>query len=132
MDCQQRRHLQLHHHHHHHPLCLLWRPPTAQMPSMLRCCGPVDSTAKFTLASPTSKNERQFSGFRSKKVPCDDSVDVHALAEAASGGYSGAECVAVCKEAALYALETDMQCEVLTSLHLTEALKRVKPRQKQF
>lgn len=46
----------------------------------------------------------------------------------ATDGYSGAEINAVCHEAAMKALENDINAQCVTQVHFDEALKLVTPR----
>ncbi|XP_075738261.1 ATPase family gene 2 protein homolog A isoform X2 [Rhipicephalus microplus] len=61
------------------------------------------------------------------KKPLGDDVDIEALASKTSG-YSGAEVVAVCQEAALLALEEDIDATCIEGRHLEVALKLIQPR----
>ena len=57
--------------------------------------------------------------------PCERSVDMLRLAEA-SDGFSGAEIIAICRDAALMALEEQANAEivpVITLQHLEKAIK---------
>eukprot|EP00759_Apiculatamorpha_spiralis_P011909 PhF_6_TR19054/c0_g1_i1/m.28001/K14575/AFG2, DRG1, SPATA5; AAA family ATPase len=66
-----------------------------------------------------------------KGVPVKEDVEVGVLASQTEG-YSGAECVAVCREAALVALELSLDTQQLETQHFVTALQRVLPRQKNF
>jgi AAA family ATPase len=58
----------------------------------------------------------------------EDDVDVaHCAAEAFRRGFSGAECVAVCREAALIAMEENVEALELRQTHLAQAIARTKP-----
>ncbi|KAG8037306.1 hypothetical protein G9C98_005516 [Cotesia typhae] len=62
------------------------------------------------------------------KMPVDEiSVKIQDLVDL-TDGYSGAEIQAVCHEAAMSALQNDINSEVLLSKHFADALKIVKPR----
>ncbi|KAH6935050.1 hypothetical protein HPB50_003135 [Hyalomma asiaticum] len=61
------------------------------------------------------------------KKPLGSDVDIGDLA-CKTSGYSGAEVVAVCQEAALLALEEDIDASCVESRHLEAALKLVQPR----
>ncbi|XP_049521274.1 ATPase family protein 2 homolog isoform X2 [Dermacentor silvarum] len=61
------------------------------------------------------------------KKPLGDDVDLEDLARK-TNGYSGAEVVAVCQEAALRALEEDINATCIKGWHLEAALKLVQPR----
>lgn len=60
-------------------------------------------------------------------LPISDDVSFDAIAEQTEG-YSGAEVIAVCKEAAFQAIGESMAADFVTKQHVDEALKRVKPR----
>ena len=62
-----------------------------------------------------------------RKTPCHPDVDVGVLA-ARSAGYSGAEIAALCKEAAVAALEESIDCPAVMLRHFEIAFKRVLPR----
>ena len=79
------------------------------------------------------------------KVPHDPSLDVSYLVSKVNthvqwngptpltivvqtDNYSGAEVVAVCREASLFALEENINAENITSSHFEKALNKVKPR----
>jgi len=64
---------------------------------------------------------------RFKGMPVDDNLNVNHLV-VLTDGYSGAEITAVCQEAALKALEEDINSKVIREKHFEEALKIVKPR----
>ncbi|XP_037506198.1 ATPase family protein 2 homolog [Rhipicephalus sanguineus] len=61
------------------------------------------------------------------KKPLGNDVDIEDLASK-TNGYSGAEVVAVCQEAALLALEEDINATCVEGRHLEAALKLVQPR----
>jgi len=61
------------------------------------------------------------------RVPCGDDVSLEDLGEKTEM-YSGAEIAAVCKEAALAALEEDLQANRVFWRHFERALSAVKPR----
>ncbi|KAG0284370.1 spermatogenesis associated protein 5 [Linnemannia gamsii] len=58
----------------------------------------------------------------SKKMACDADVDIEALAEETEG-CSGAEVVALCQEAAMKAMEENLQIEAVARRHFERALK---------
>ncbi|XP_033113460.1 ATPase family protein 2 homolog [Anneissia japonica] len=62
-----------------------------------------------------------------KRMPIDRDVDVSSVV-AQTNGYSGAEVVSVCREAALYAMQEDIDSEVIRSAHFALALDSVRPR----
>ena len=64
-----------------------------------------------------------------KERPCAESVDITALAEA-SDGFSGAEIIAICRDASLLALEEQLDTTVstiaITPQHMEQAMKNMK------
>jgi len=62
-----------------------------------------------------------------QKMPLSADVDLQQIAEL-TDGYSGAEMVAICREAALCAMATDVNATVVTKEDFTAALEVVKPR----
>lgn len=63
---------------------------------------------------------------RLRRTPVADDVDLKALA-AATAGYTGADLSAVCREAALAALEEDMCAAAVSARHFAVAFGRVPP-----
>ena len=63
---------------------------------------------------------------RLRKTPIGDDVDLRMLA-ASMGGYTGADMTAVCREAALAALEEDLGSKVVCARHFAVAAGRVPP-----
>lgn len=63
---------------------------------------------------------------RLRRTPVADDVDLKALA-AATAGYTGADLSAVCREAALAALEEDMRAAAVSARHFAVAFGRVPP-----
>ncbi|EDO39006.1 predicted protein [Nematostella vectensis] len=61
------------------------------------------------------------------RTPCEGSLDLEDLVERTEG-YSGAEIAAVCREAALAALQENIQAESVELRHFEKALMAVKPR----
>lgn len=64
---------------------------------------------------------------KTNKMPVDDNVSFQELAER-TDGYSGAEIEAICKEAALNALENDLDAKLVSKVHFECAMNIVKPR----
>ena len=62
-----------------------------------------------------------------RAIPLDHDVRLRQLAEATEG-YSGAELAAVCREAALGALEDDLEAVVVSARHFEAALAELRPR----
>ncbi len=58
-------------------------------------------------------------------MPLGDDVHVDTMV-ASTDGYSGAEMVAVCREAALTAMRGDLQCTRIMHAHFAAALKLVR------
>ena len=63
---------------------------------------------------------------RLKHTPLGDDVDLRMLAMA-TAGYTGADLAAVCREAALAALEEDLGSTAVSARHFTVATGRVPP-----
>ena len=76
---------------------------------------------------PDLVTRRQVVAVHTRRVPVAAGVDLEAVA-ARTEGYSGAEVAAVCNEAALAALEEDVDAEVVEERHFLAALDSVKPR----
>lgn len=76
---------------------------------------------------PDLATRRQVVAVHTRRVPVAAGVDLEAVA-ARTEGYSGAEVAAVCNEAALAALEEDVDAEVVEERHFLAALDSVKPR----
>ncbi|CAO3649741.1 unnamed protein product [Mucor hiemalis] len=70
-----------------------------------------------------------------KKMTCDDDVDIEEISEK-SEGCSGAEAVAICQEAALYAMEEDIHIDSVKMRHFRRSLetftRRITPEMLQF
>uniref|UniRef100_A0A915J0A0 AAA+ ATPase domain-containing protein n=1 Tax=Romanomermis culicivorax TaxID=13658 RepID=A0A915J0A0_ROMCU len=64
---------------------------------------------------------------RFRHTPVDTDVDLEFLATETKG-YSGAELVALCTEAALSAMQESIECRRVSKNHFLAALKKVKPR----
>ena len=63
---------------------------------------------------------------RIAKMSCDPLVDVRLLA-VETEGFSGAEIVAVCREAAIKAMEEDLNVEFVSQRHLLSAIEQITP-----
>ncbi|XP_042147021.1 ATPase family protein 2 homolog isoform X2 [Ixodes scapularis] len=87
--------------------------------------GRLDSIVYVPL--PDLDTRREILRINLSKRPLGDSVSLDDLARKTEG-YSGAEVVAVCQEAALIALEEDIEARHITALHLEAALQLVRPR----
>ncbi|CAN8032556.1 unnamed protein product [Ixodes persulcatus] len=87
--------------------------------------GRLDSIVYVPL--PDLDTRREILRINLSKRPLGDGVSLDDLARRTEG-YSGAEVVAVCQEAALIALEEDIEARHITALHLEAALQLVRPR----
>ncbi|KAM3582280.1 AAA+-type ATPase [Umbelopsis sp. WA50703] len=69
------------------------------------------------------------------KIQCSPDVSADELAEK-TNGYSGAEIVAICQEAALQAMEADIHAQFIQAIHFSKAIlsmkKRITPEMIQF
>ncbi|XP_075544517.1 ATPase family gene 2 protein homolog A-like isoform X1 [Dermacentor variabilis] len=87
--------------------------------------GRLDSIVYVPL--PDIETRKEILHLNLSKKPLGDDVDLENLARK-TDGYSGAEVVAVCQEAALRALEEDINATCIEGWHLEAALKLVQPR----
>jgi len=78
------------------------------------------------VAPPDSEARSEILRIHLRKTPCDAGLDIGRLAKVTSG-YSGAELAALCREAALFAMQEDMCAKLVCSRHFDAALKAVKP-----
>jgi len=62
-----------------------------------------------------------------RKMPLDGDFQIQPLAER-TDGYSGAELAAICREAALKAIQEDTEIEEVALRHFEAALEEIKPR----
>ena len=76
---------------------------------------------------PDLATRRQVLAVHTRKIPVAATVDLEQVAECTEG-YSGAEVAAVCNEAALAALEENVESEVVEDRHFEAALASVTPR----
>eukprot|EP01028_Stygiella_incarcerata_P008155 TRINITY_DN347_c1_g3_i1.p1 TRINITY_DN347_c1_g3~~TRINITY_DN347_c1_g3_i1.p1 ORF type:complete len:924 (-),score=289.13 TRINITY_DN347_c1_g3_i1:82-2763(-) len=76
---------------------------------------------------PACDTRESIFGICARRMPFDGDVVLHHLAEI-TDGYSGAEIVSLCREAAMEALEESLYAEKITWKHFEIALRRVKPR----
>ncbi|KAJ3280989.1 spermatogenesis associated protein 5, partial [Borealophlyctis nickersoniae] len=79
------------------------------------------------ISPPDRASREQILRLRMKTMACADDVDVGVLADLTEG-YSGAECVAVCQEAAVSAMEEDVDALCVHHRHFETAIKSVTPR----
>ena len=78
------------------------------------------------IGPPDAASRKQILTARLARVPHAADVDVDA-AVTATAGFSGAECVAVMKEAALAALSEDMNAKAVCNRHILAAAAAVEP-----
>ncbi|ORX78441.1 AAA-domain-containing protein [Anaeromyces robustus] len=64
---------------------------------------------------------------QTKKMPLSPDVDFNALNQKMEG-FSGAECVALCQNAAIHAMEEDIHTDMIYQRHFEKALKNITPR----
>ncbi|KAJ3210979.1 spermatogenesis associated protein 5 [Entophlyctis luteolus] len=79
------------------------------------------------VAPPDYQSRLSIFKIRTSKMSCATDVDCPALAEL-TDGYSGAEVVSVCQEAAMFAMEEKPDAEAVFQKHFIEAISRVTPR----
>jgi AAA family ATPase len=75
---------------------------------------------KIYVGTPDFESRRQILQLTLKRKACSDNIDIDALAMK-TAGCSGAELVALCRDAALFALENDDGRPQLTMDHLEKA-----------
>ena len=98
--------------------------PDMMDPALLRP-GRLDRVVYVPL--PDLDTRRRVLEVHTRKIPVGDSVNLETVAERTEG-YSGAEIAAVCNEAALAALEEDVNTDTVTEAHFQTALNNLKPR----
>lgn len=76
---------------------------------------------------PNSETRREIFNIKLRKMPVSKDVDITDLVDL-SEGYSGAEVQAICHEAAMKALEEDLNATTITKEHFKAALAIVTPR----
>ncbi|XP_074197346.1 ATPase family gene 2 protein homolog A isoform X4 [Camelus bactrianus] len=76
---------------------------------------------------PDAATRREIFNLQFHSMPISNDVDLNELI-LQTDTYSGAEIIAVCKEAALQALEEDIQANCIMKRHFTQALSTVTPR----
>ncbi|XP_059024963.1 ATPase family gene 2 protein homolog A isoform X1 [Mustela lutreola] len=76
---------------------------------------------------PDAATRREIFNLQFHSMPISNDVDLDELI-LQTDTYSGAEVIAVCREAALLALEEDIQANCITRRHFTQALSTVTPR----
>jgi AAA family ATPase len=97
--------------------------PDVMDPALLRP-GRMDRVLLIGLPDDTAR--RDIFRIQLRRMPHDDTIDVKILVEK-SAGYTGAEVVAVCKEAAMHAVERDRNVEALNIGDFLHALAFVSP-----
>ncbi|KAI9361474.1 P-loop containing nucleoside triphosphate hydrolase protein [Pilaira anomala] len=84
---------------------------------------------------PDLDSRREIFKIQLKKMTCDDDVDIEEIASK-SQGCSGAEAVAICQEAALFAMEEDIHIESVKMRHFRKSLetftRRITPEMLKF
>ncbi|KAI9004425.1 P-loop containing nucleoside triphosphate hydrolase protein [Hyaloraphidium curvatum] len=76
---------------------------------------------------PDLASRREIFRISTRRMACEEGVDVDELAQR-SEGLSGAECVNVCQEAAMLAMEEDVAIRAVGKRHFDQALREVRPR----
>ncbi|XP_073660955.1 ATPase family gene 2 protein homolog A isoform X5 [Tursiops truncatus] len=76
---------------------------------------------------PDAETRREIFNLQFHSMPISNDVDLNELI-LQTDTYSGAEIIAVCREAALLALEEDIQANCIMKKHFTQALSTVTPR----
>lgn len=76
---------------------------------------------------PDEKTRREIFRIKLSKMPLNDDVNIDSLVQQ-SQGYSGAEIQAICQEAAMYALEDNLNVETVSWKYFEKAIINVKPR----
>ena len=98
--------------------------PDMMDPALLRP-GRLDRVVYVPL--PDLDTRRRVLEVHTRKIHVSDCVNLETVAERTEG-YSGAEIAAVCNEAALAALEEDVNTDKVTEKHFQTALNNLKPR----
>ena len=101
-------------------------PPTGQTVSTLPSSGPAASIRSSTCRCLTGRRAAILA-IHTRRMPLATDFDRAALV-AATDGYSGAELAAVCREAALLAMEESVNAVHVASAHFNAALQAVRPR----
>lgn len=76
---------------------------------------------------PDAKTRYEIFRIKLSKMPLNDDVNIDSLVEQ-TNGYSGAEIQAICQEAAMYALEDDLNVDTISWKYFVKAIANVKPR----
>lgn len=84
---------------------------------------------------PDTASRREIFRLQLAKIQCSPDISADELAEQ-TNGYSGAEIVAICQEAALQAMEADIHAQSIQAVHFSKAIismkKRITPEMIQF
>lgn len=84
---------------------------------------------------PNLESRKEIFNIQLKKMAIDQDVDINEIAEK-SQGCSGAEAVAICQEAALFAMEEDIHIDSVKMRHFRKSLstftRRITPEMIQF
>jgi len=82
---------------------------------------------RLLFVPPPDRSSRQaIFEIHTRKTPLHDTVDIEQLA-ALTEGYTGADIASICQQAAVFALEEDMNASYVTIEHFTSALSVVSP-----
>ncbi|KAI8929625.1 P-loop containing nucleoside triphosphate hydrolase protein [Entophlyctis helioformis] len=87
--------------------------------------GRIDSI--LYVSPPDMASRREILRIQTRRMACSDDVDLDVLAKA-TDGFSGAETVAVCQEAAMQAMEEDLSAPHVAHRHFVKAISGVTPR----
>ncbi|KAI1307211.1 spermatogenesis associated protein 5 [Mortierella claussenii] len=108
--------------------------PDIMDPALMRP-GRIDRILYVSPPDLASRREILRLQIHSKKMACDQDVDIEQLAEL-TDGYSGAEVVALCQEAAMKAMEESLEIICVSKRHFDQAIagmtKRITPEMIQF
>ena len=96
-------------------------------PALLR---PGRFDRKIEISPPTYADRKVILGIHLKKVEPPISAECIEQLANKMDGFSGADCVAVCSDAAMLALEADLEAQTLAEGHLEEALERFQAQRK--
>jgi len=78
------------------------------------------------VSPPNMKAREEILRIHLRKTPCDDTVDLSELAKE-TDGFSGAELAALCREAALLAMQESIDIDAVSQSNFQSALKAIRP-----
>ena len=78
------------------------------------------------VSPPNMKAREEILRIHLRKTPCDDTVNLNAIAKQ-TDGFSGAELAALCRESALLAMQECMDAEAVSQSNFQSALKAIRP-----